>query len=122
MRSFVFGTLALAAVSLLIPACGGNVVVESGTIQTPAQKVTAACEDLCDAGTSSGCAQIDDCKVECGTVADVVPEDCADAYVTLVECFTDGWLAGNCDPTEGCLDELTVYANCTGDGSTGGGP
>jgi hypothetical protein len=99
-------TLALPlALSLLLAACGGKVVVDDTEPPLP------SCEDVCKKSIAACGGSVAECSSSCAQTEQLFTKICTDAWAAFLSCVNDN-PAAQCQGTNACAAETNAITSC----------
>lgn len=97
--------------SLLLTACGGKVVIDSGSPLEPGEPLVSTCEEVCTSGipacggTPSGCAD------GCAQSEKMFTKQCTAEWQAFLLCVSEN-PGAQCQKTHACDGELQDLTSC----------
>lgn len=93
------------ALSLLLAACGGKVVVDDVEPPVP------SCEDICNKSISACGGSAAECASSCAQTEQIFTKICTDAWSAFLSCVDENPSA-QCQTTNACDAEVNALTSC----------
>jgi len=101
----------LLALSLLLAACGGKVVVD------PVEDPVPTCEEVCNKAVGTCGGTETECKQSCAQIVPILSKLCPDAFDAWLICGNDN-PATQCSNSPACDAEVNELTDCLAAGCT----